>query len=103
TQAVRAYGRQIARYPRAFAKILSVVDLLLTGPIELALIGRPGEAGYEALRSVVNRLYLPNHVLAHHDPQGRATAHPLLAGKSLVHGKAALYICRNFSCESPIT
>ncbi|HET8580239.1 MAG TPA: aldo/keto reductase, partial [Nitrospiraceae bacterium] len=89
--------------PRAFAKSLSVVDLLLTDPVELALIGSPGEPGYEALRIEVNRHYLPNRILAHHDPNGPATSHPLLIGKGLVNGKAALYLCRNFACQTPIT
>ncbi|MBM4124334.1 MAG: DUF255 domain-containing protein [Nitrospira sp.] len=102
TEAIRVYGRQIARYPRAFAKSLSVVDLLLAGPMELALIGTPGDPGYEALHAEVNRCYLPNRVLAHHDPKGPDTQHPLLAGKSLADGKAALYICRNFACQTPI-
>ncbi|MBI3603275.1 MAG: aldo/keto reductase, partial [Nitrospirae bacterium] len=104
TEAIRAYGRQVARYPRAFAKSLAVVDLLLTGPTELALIGTPGEPGYEALHAEVNRHYLPNRIIAHHDPNGPATQHPLLIGKGkgLVNGKAALYICRNFACQAPI-
>jgi len=103
TNAIRAYGRQIARYPRAFAKSLAVVDLLLTGPVELALIGSPGEPGYEALRSEVKRAYLPNRIIASHDPGGPATRHPLLIGKGLVNGNAALYVCRNFACQAPIT
>ncbi|HKW85462.1 MAG TPA: aldo/keto reductase, partial [Nitrospiraceae bacterium] len=102
TKAIRAYGREIARYPRAFAKSLSVVDLLLAGPVELALIGRPSEPGYEALLREVNRHYLPNWVFAHHDPDGPASRHPLLTGKGLVNGKAALYLCRNFACQTPI-
>ncbi len=108
TGAVRAYGRQIARYPRAFAKSLAVADLLLTGPVELALVGTPGEQGYEALRAEINRVYLPNRIIAHYDPaqqgrQGLTTPPPLLAGKGLVEGRAALYICRNFSCQAPVT
>ncbi len=101
--AIRAYGRQIARHPRAFARSLIVVELLMNGPVELALVGRPGEAGYEALRAEVNRTYLPNRIIAHHDPEGPATRHPLLLGKGLVQGKAALYLCRNFACQTPIT
>ncbi len=102
-RAVRTYGRQLARYPRAFAKSLIVVDFLLAGPVELALVGRPGDKGFEALRAEVNRYYLPNRIVAHHDPEGPVTQHPLLAGKSLVNGKAALYICRNFTCQAPLT
>ncbi|OLD75142.1 MAG: hypothetical protein AUG95_00710 [Nitrospirae bacterium 13_1_20CM_4_62_6] len=101
--AIRAYGRQIARHPRAFAKSLVVAELLMNGPVELALVGRPGEAGFEALRAEINRFYLPNRIIAHHDPEGPATRHPLLLGKGLVQGKAALYLCRNFTCQTPIT
>ncbi len=101
--AIRVYGRQITRYPRAFAKSLCVVDLLLRGPVELAFLGSPAEAGFEALRAEVNRRYLPNRIIAHHDPQGPDPDHPLTKGKTLVKGKAALYICRNFSCQAPIT
>ncbi len=103
TAAVRAYGRPIARYPRAFAKSLIVVDLLMNGPVEIALIGRSGDSWTEALRTAVNRTYLPNRVLAHRDPEQTATRHPLLEEKTLIGGKAALYVCRNFSCGRPIT
>ena len=48
--AVRAYGRQIARHPRAFAKGLAVVDFLMSGPVELAIGGSPGQADYEAFQ-----------------------------------------------------
>jgi uncharacterized protein YyaL (SSP411 family)/aryl-alcohol dehydrogenase-like predicted oxidoreductase len=101
--AVRVYGRQMTRYPRAFAKSLCVVDLMLRGPVELALIGSPAEPGYEALRAEINRRYLPNRIIAHHDPQGPDPDHPLTRGKTPVTGRAALYICRNFSCRAPIT
>ncbi len=103
TRAVRAYGRHIARYPRAFAKSLAVTDLLLEGPVELALVGSQGEPDFEALRAEVDRHYLPNRILAHQDPGGPPTQHPLLMGKGLVNGAAALYVCRNFSCQTPIT
>ncbi len=101
--AVRAYGRQIARYPRAFAKSLLVVDLLTTGPVEVALIGSPDDPGTAPLRAAVNRVYLPNRILAHRNPEEPETSHPLLKGKTLIGGKASLYVCRNFACRQPIT
>jgi uncharacterized protein len=102
--AIQAYGRLITRHPRAFCKSLAVVDFLLEGPVELALIGTPGEPGYEALRAAIGRRHLPNRIVAHHDPaKGGAPDLPLLAGKGLVDGKAALYVCRSFACRAPVT
>ena len=100
---IRAYGRQIARYPRAFAKSLAAVDLLTEGPIELAFIGAPNDPGMEALQLAVREEFLPHRVIASSDGTGTSSGHPLLVGKGLVEGKAALYICRNFSCQRPLT
>ncbi len=102
TDAVRAYGRQIRRYPRAFAKSLVVVNVLTNGPVELAFVGSPTDARLKTLASSVARYYLPNRIVAWGDPD-RATDHPLLAGKNLVAGRPALFVCRNFACRKPIT
>jgi uncharacterized protein len=100
---IRAYGRQIARYPRAFAKSLVVVDLLAEGPIELAFVGAPHDPGLKALHLAVRDVFLPHRVIASSEGMGTPSDHPLLAGKGLVEGKAALYICRNFACQRPLT
>jgi hypothetical protein len=34
---------------------------------------------------------------------GPADDVPLLAGKGLVDGKFAVYLCENFTCQAPIT
>ncbi len=103
-QAISVYGKQIGQYSHAFAKSLTVVGLLLEGPTELALIGTGGEARFEALRGEVGRHYLPNRIIAHHDPAaGDPPPFPLLEGKRLVNGQAVLYVCQNFACQAPIT
>jgi uncharacterized protein len=100
---IRAYGRQMTQYPRAFAKSLAVVDLLAEGPIELAFVGTPNDLGIEALQLAVREVFLPNRVIASGDGMNKPSGHPLLAGKGLVEGKSALYLCRNFSCQRPLT
>jgi uncharacterized protein YyaL (SSP411 family)/aryl-alcohol dehydrogenase-like predicted oxidoreductase len=100
-KAIRAYGRAIARQPRAFPMTLVVVDLLLDGPIELAFVGRAPETA--ALRAEVGRRFLPNRIVGHHDPlAGNEDALPLVAGKTPVSGRAALYVCRDFACQRPV-
>ncbi len=104
--AIRAYGRSIERSARAFVTTLSVVDLLLEGPVELAFAGEPGSPGRTALEAAVARQYLPNRVVAHGAPAVGATLSselPLLAGKSLVGGQPALYVCKDFACQAPVT
>ena len=41
--------------------------------------------------------------MAYHQNSDVESSHPLLAGKTSVKGKAALYICKNFACQAPIT
>ena len=103
SRAIRAWGKPIARQPRSFAKSLAVVDFLLEGPVELALIGAPGEAGFDALRRDLGRRYLPNRIVAQHDPSTGGAGTPLLRGKPLVGGRAALYVCRGYACQRPVT
>jgi len=103
---VSAYGAVLDRYSRAFCKLLAVADFLLEGPIEIAVVGTPGEAAHEALRSAVDRHYLPNRMMAHLDPGGESKGRltlPLLEGKNLADGKAAVYLCHHFTCQAPIT
>ena len=103
-RALRAWARAIGRQPRAFARSLAVVDLLLEGPVELAFVGKADASDLRALRREIGRRYLPNRVVEHADPAGAAPEGlPLMAGRTLVDGRAALYVCRNFACRRPVT
>ncbi|HEY6559094.1 MAG TPA: aldo/keto reductase [Polyangiaceae bacterium] len=102
--AIRAYGALIERTPRAFSTALAVAIFLLAGPIEVAVVGSASDPACAALRAALSGVYLPNRVLAHAEADVAASERlPLLAGKTLVHGRPALYICENFACQAPIT
>jgi len=103
--AIKAFGPLISRFPRAFATTLCAVDFLLEGPVEIAFVGKKRAADRAALQRAVAEHYLPNRVVSAHDPEiddGSAEL-PLLRGKGLVEGRAALYVCREFACLAPIT
>jgi len=101
--ALNAYGSVIAQYPRAFAKSLLVIDFLMDGPVEIALVGVTGSNDLEELRREVGRHFVPRRIEAVGDPAATGTKFPLLRDKSLVDGKAALYVCRGFACQAPVT
>jgi hypothetical protein len=100
--AVGAYGAAIRHAPHAFAKSLIVIDLLDAGPVELAFVGRRGAPDMEALRREVGCHFLPHRVVAHRDPEAAEGGLPLLRGRDLVAGRAALYVCRGATCLPPV-
>ncbi len=100
--ALRAHARGIERIPRAFGSSLVALDFLAEEPLELVLVGAPDDPSYQALDAVLAARYLPNCARARALPDHDDTL-PLLQGKRLVNGRAALYVCHGFACDAPIT
>ena len=85
----------LPRAPQAFGWALCALDLLLSSPREIAIVGDPGsDVARAALRS-----FDPNAVVAF-GPDDRV---PLLEGKTLVEGRPAAYVCERFVCHAPVT
>jgi uncharacterized protein YyaL (SSP411 family) len=92
------------RYPQAAGWGLAVAEAFLAGPDEIAVIGPSADARTSALHRAAALGATPGAVLALGDgstPDG--TGIPLLAGRGLVHGQPAAYVCRNFTCRLPVT
>jgi uncharacterized protein len=85
----------LARVPHAFGWALCALDLYLSPPRELAVVGPPeADVARAALAG-----FQPNTVVAF----GPAEDVPLLAGKQAVDGKPAVYVCERFACRAPVT
>jgi len=85
----------IPRAPSAFGWALCALDLHLSPPRELAIVGGPdSEVARAALRGLD-----ANAVVAF----GPGDDVPLLAGKTLVDGLPAVYVCERFACRAPVT
>jgi hypothetical protein len=83
------------RAPSAFGWALCALDLYLSPPREIAIAGPPdSEVARAALRG-----FDPNAAVAF----GPDEDVPLLAGKDLVDGKPAVYVCERFACQAPVT
>jgi len=92
------------RAPRAFAASWMALERCREPFIEVVAVGKPGSSELMALLGEVARVYLPDTTFATLWP-GHWSTHdsPLSSGKELVAGAAALYVCRNFECQLPIT
>ena len=92
---LRLLHRGLTRAPSAFGWALCALDLYLSPPRELAIIGSPED---EVARAALAP-FDPNSVVAF----GPSEEVPLLAGKTLVDGKPAVYLCERFACRAPVT
>jgi len=73
---------------------------MLTGTMrEVAVSGDRNTDGTQALVRTVQHGFDPLRVLAWGDPD----AVPLLQDRPAVDGRAAAYVCRDFTCERPVT
>jgi hypothetical protein len=85
----------MSRIPSSFGWALVALDLHLSPPRELAIVGphdsdvaRAALAGWD-----------PRAVVAF----GPSDDVPLLEGKELVDGGPAVYVCERFACRAPVT
>jgi len=92
---LRLIAPAMERVPRAFSWALCGLALHLSPPRELAIAGD--------VRADVSRAALagfsPETVVA----VGPSEEVPLLAGKGLVEGETAVYVCERFACRAPVT
>ncbi|WP_329167617.1 thioredoxin domain-containing protein [Streptomyces sp. NBC_01387] len=102
TAAERALGVVKALGPRAPRFIgwgLAVAEAALDGPREVAVVGPAGDAGTAALHRTALLGTAPGAVVAVGESGGGEF--PLLADRPLIDGRAAAYVCRNFTCDAP--
>jgi len=92
---LRLLGPSLGRAPTELAWALNALDLYLSAPREVAIVGLPSS---EVARAALEP-FDPNAVVAF----GPAEDVPLLAGKGLVDGKPAVYVCERFACQKPAT
>jgi uncharacterized protein YyaL (SSP411 family) len=75
---------------------------LLQQAMELVIVGDPASPQTEALRRAVYAQSLPNKIVRRLAPAATLPAHHPAAGKGLVDGRPALYVCQGLSCQPPI-
>jgi uncharacterized protein YyaL (SSP411 family) len=100
-----------SRYPRAAGWGLAVAEAFLSGPAEIAIVGPPGDERTAALHAAALHAAPPGAVIAVGDGGGAGGPLgdpadpgeiPLLAGRGLLDGGPAAYVCRNFACRAPV-
>lgn len=105
---MKAYGTVMNSSPVAFTELLIAVTMFLEPPREVVFAGIPGSDQLESLVRTYYKDFQPFRVIAFADadPAVREADQKvleLLLGKVPVDGKAAVYLCENYSCKAPVT
>ncbi|MEP7025016.1 MAG: thioredoxin domain-containing protein, partial [Actinomycetota bacterium] len=119
------------RFPTAAGAGLAVAEAFLSGPAEIAIVGPQDDPRTAALHLTAMQSAPPGAVVVVGDPvpsSGAASSGdpvpsggvaagagvtadspagagiiPLLAGRTLIDGAPAAYVCRDFACRLPVT
>jgi uncharacterized protein YyaL (SSP411 family) len=102
TYVLETLAEPMARHPAAFGHALGVADLLIRGAVELAIVGDPKSDDFRALSRAAGERYVPSLVIAGGVAR-TAPGIPLLADRSTTGGRATAYVCRNYTCDAPVT
>ncbi|MGH3917736.1 MAG: thioredoxin domain-containing protein [Pseudonocardiaceae bacterium] len=98
--AVTRAGLVPARAPQAAGHWLTTAEALAHGPAQIAVIGPAGDAARVALEAQARRSAPGGAVVLAGEPGADA---PMLAGRGLVAGVPAAYVCHGFVCDQPVT
>jgi uncharacterized protein len=103
--ALRVTHELIRRAPSGLGHALCALDLYLSRPREIAIVGDPWAEATRRLIGTVHGRFLPSAVVAAASPDDgeAAKAIALLRDRPLVDGRAAAYVCEGFVCRRPVT
>jgi uncharacterized protein YyaL (SSP411 family) len=101
-QALRAFAGEARSNPVAHATLLSG-GALLDHPLQIVLIGRPGDPALAALRRAATAAAAPGRIVATLGPDAALPAGHPAAGKGMVDNRPTAYVCPGQTCRLPVT
>jgi uncharacterized protein YyaL (SSP411 family) len=104
---IDAFAPQIGHFASAMPQMLVALDLSLSEPRQIVIAGARDASDTRALVREVHRRFLANRVLLLADGgEGQRYLEEkleALRGMKPIDGKAAAYVCENFTCKAPVT
>ncbi|WP_426241732.1 thioredoxin domain-containing protein [Nocardioides sp. LHG3406-4] len=97
-EALASVAVLMERAPRFAGWSLAAAQSMLDGPLEIAVVGRPGPTRDALTERALRR---PGAVVVVAEPGTPGI--PLLEGRVEVDGRPAAYVCRGMVCERPVT
>jgi Highly conserved protein containing a thioredoxin domain len=94
---IESFAQILEGMPSAVPKMLCALDMHHSPSSQAVVAGDPRNADTAALLRALHRLFAPNRVIL------AAGATEGTLGMTEVDGRAAVYLCENFTCKAPVT
>jgi uncharacterized protein YyaL (SSP411 family) len=98
---LKAFAGDAQRNPHSHATLL-LAATVLAEPVQVVVVGDAGTPGFPALFAAAASAAVPGRVLHPVPPQRQLPASHPAAGKHLLDGHAAAYVCIGSTCEAPL-
>jgi len=91
--------------PLGFGNWLCALNLYLSTPKEVAIIGPRDNPATAELLHTLCAAFLPNKVVAAYDPTDPTAISDLalLKNRPMVNDLPTVYICQHYTCQTPVT
>jgi hypothetical protein len=104
---LEAFSGSLAGSPTGLTAMLLALDFQLGPTQEIVIAGSDDPEEADALIHEVRRRFLPSAVLMLRRPgsagEPLTQAVPFVSALGLVEGRAAAYVCENYTCRRPVT
>jgi uncharacterized protein YyaL (SSP411 family) len=97
-RALRAFGSRLSHVPVAIPQMLVACEWLQAGASEIVIAGEDAQA----LEETVQRSFSPNKIVLRASADVARVA-PWTEPMGPVDGRAAAYVCRNHTCQLPVS
>jgi uncharacterized protein YyaL (SSP411 family) len=104
---IDAFTTTLSHFPSAMPQMLVALDYSLSKPRQIVIAGKKDATETKSLLKEVHRHFLPKTLLVLADgAEGQkylGEKNEAIRAMSPIDGKAAAYVCENFTCKAPVT
>jgi uncharacterized protein YyaL (SSP411 family) len=99
---LRTVRDYMTQYPSGFGHWLCALDVYLSTPTEVAVVGPPNDSATQALLEQIYKPFSPSLLLVALDPaEANPFASPILESRNAANGLPTAYVCHHYVCQLP--
>jgi len=104
-RSLESMEESMRQHPLGFSNWLCGLDLYLSTPKEIAIIGHRDHPKTSELLHILCTAWLPNKVVAAYAPDDPAPVSELklFENRKMIDNQPTVYVCEHYTCQAPVT